>query len=136
MKMRRASLLLAAILFAGTAVAADQIKPPFKREEVDAPGTVEIWGDYGDGYIATNDPDLNVFTARLKTPEGDDLVISQLNAPYVCGSDACPIRIVRNGTPVYDDGACRYIEDFTLNPSMRTLFACDTAIPTIEAPKE
>lgn len=136
MKLTRISIVLAALLAAGSAVADGLVELPFARAEADAPESVKIWAGFGDNYIASKDPNLLVFTAKLKTPEGDDLVISQLNAPFVCGDVDCPIRIVRNGTVVYDDNACRYTEQFSLNPSMRTLFTCDAAIPTIEAPKE
>ncbi len=136
MKSTRISIVLAALLAAGSAAAESLVDLPFARVEADAPETVQIWKGFGDNYIARKDPNLRVFTARVKTPEGDDLLISQLNSPFVCGDIECPVRIVRNDAVVYDNSVCRYTEKWALNPSMRTLFACDTAAPTIEAPKE
>jgi hypothetical protein len=136
MTLKRISIACAAMLVAGAASAEGLVELPFSRAKVDAPETVEIWKGFGDNYIGSNDPNLRVFTAKLKTPEGDDLIISQLNAPFVCGDIECPIRVVRNGKLLYDNTVCRYTEKFALNPSMRTLFTCDAAVPTIEAPKE
>ncbi len=136
MKLTRISIVLAALLAAGSAVADGLVELPFARAEADAPESVKIWAGFGDNYIASKDPNLRVFTARVKTPEGDELVISQLNSPFVCGDIECPVRIVRNDSVVYDNSVCRYTEKWSLNPSMRTLFACDTAVPTIKAPTE
>jgi hypothetical protein len=136
MKLTRISIVLAALLAAGSAAAEGLVELPFARAEVDAPETVQIWKGFGGDYIASKDPNLRVFTARTKTPEGDDLFVSQLNSPFVCGDIECPVRIVRNDTLIYDNSVCRYTEKWALNPSMRTLFACDVAVPTIEAPKE
>lgn len=136
MKLTRIPIVLAALFAAGSTMADGLVDLPFARAEAGAPETTQIWKGFGDDYIATNDPNLLVFTAKVKTPEGDDLIISQLNAPFVCGDIECPIRIIRNGTIVYDSTLCRYTEQFSLNPSMRTLFACDAAVPTIDPPKE
>ncbi|MNU45037.1 hypothetical protein D3C71_338700 [compost metagenome] len=136
MKLTRIPIVLAALLAAGSAMADGLVQLPFARAEADAPESAKIWAGFGDDYIASKDPNLRVFTARVKTPEGDDLVVSQLNSPFVCGDIECPVRIVRNDIVVYDNSVCRYTEKWALNPSMRTLFACDAAVPTIEPPKE
>lgn len=136
MTLTRMLIALAAMLVAGAARSDGLVELPFARADVDSPDTVEIWKGFGDDYIASKDPNLRVFTARLKTPEGDDLVVSQLNSSFVCGDFECPIRILRNGAVVYDNSVCRYTEKFALNPSMRTLFTCDSAVPAVEAPKE
>lgn len=134
---KRLSVAMLAMLISAPAISQEtRVELPFERVEADAPSTIEIWKGFGGDYIDQKDPNLNIFTATLTTPEGETLQVSQLNAPFVCGDLECPIRIVRAGKVVYDDGACRYTEQFFVNPSMRTLFACSDAIPTIEVPQE
>lgn len=137
MPLKRLSIAIMAAFVSVSAGAQEvSVELPFKRAEIDSPQTVEIWKGFGGDYIERKDPNALVFTAELTTPEGEELVVSQLNAGFVCGGMECPIRILRGGRIVYDDGACRYLEQFSLNPTMITLFACDDAIPTIETPKE
>jgi len=137
MRLKRLSTAVMAALISVSAGAQEASVPlPFKRAEIDSPQTVEIWKGFGGDYIDRKDPNALVFTAELTTPEGEKLIVSQLNSGFVCGATECPIRILRGGRIVYDDGACRYTEQFSLNPTMITLFACDDAIPTIETPKE
>ncbi|NTF17451.1 hypothetical protein G6L37_03390 [Agrobacterium rubi] len=137
MFLKRLSVALIAVLAAGSVTAQDASQGlPFAHVENDAPQTMEIWKGFDDEYLARKDTDLNVFTAKIKTPEGDELLISQFNTSFVCGDFECPLRIVRNGKIVFDNSVCRYTEKYSLNRSMNTLFACDTAVPTVEIPVE
>lgn len=137
MFFRRTSIALLAMLAAGHAVAQDQGIPlQFTHPEKDIPLVTEVWKGFDDEFLARRDTDLNIFIAKIRTPEGDELVISQFNTSHVCGDIECPIRILRNGKTVFDDSVCRYTEKFSLNQSMNTLFACDRAVPTVELPQE
>lgn len=137
MGRKHLGLTIAAAMFAaiaGTLQADDGTALKFEHPAIDAPETIAIWKDFGDDEIVRNADKLDVFTARATTPQGAELVISQLNGSTVCGSDECPVRILRDGKLVYDDGGCRYTEDYALNASMNTLFMCDFAVPTVVEP--
>jgi hypothetical protein len=139
MTVNRLAAMAAAIMLAGAPVApamAGDINPPFASAPSDSPETLSIWKGFDDEYLTKKNPNLYVFTATVKTPEGANLTISQLNSPYVCGDVDCPIRIVRDGKLVFDDTACRYTEKFALNESMNTLFMCDRVVPTIQVPEK
>jgi hypothetical protein len=137
MTPRQIATAIGIMLVAGTAVAQDVgTDLPFARAPLDSPRTIEIWKGFDDEFLARKDTDLKIFTARVVTPEGDELLVSQFNTSLVCGSFECPVRIVRNGRIVFDNSVCRYTEKFFLNRTMNTLFACDQAVPTVEIPVE
>lgn len=127
-------ITFAAAMFAasgGLLVAADTTPLKFEHPPIDSAEVAAVWGSYGDGEITKNADQLDVFTAHATTADQAELIISQLNGPSVCGADDCPVRVIRDGKIVYDDGGCRYIEEFFLNPSKNTLFMCDFAVPTV-----
>lgn len=127
-------MTIAAAMFAalgGPLHAADTTPLKFEHPAIDSAATVGIWKSYGDDEIAKNADRLDVFTARITTPEGAELIISQLNGSSVCGTEDCPVRVLRDGKLVYDDSGCRYTEDYFVNSSMNTLFMCDFAVPTV-----
>jgi hypothetical protein len=136
MIIARIAATLTIALLAGSTSAQESIELPFVHSANDDPAIIKLWEDFGDNYIKSEDPNLNVFTATVETPEGDKLTISQLNSVRICSDADCPVRILRNEELVYDNDGCRYTEQFSLNASMRTLFMCDWAVPTISAPEE
>jgi hypothetical protein len=127
-------LTIAAAMFAafcGPLQAADLVPLKFEHPATDAAETLAIWKGFGDDEIEKNADKLDVFTARAKTADNGDLVISQLNGPTVCGDNDCPVRVLRDGKLLYDGGGCRYTEEYFLNTSMNTLFMCDIAVRAI-----
>lgn len=126
---------LAAVL-GHAAIAAETLIPlDFQVADQSSAETLSLWPEYEE-QLRSPSPYQNVFTAKLKTPEGDELVISQMNSPYACGDQECPVKVQRNGVTEYDNGACRYTEQFFLNESMNTLFMCDDAVPTVTLGKK
>lgn len=108
----------------------------YERVELTDPAARAIWGDYIDSYEITDPVWNSVFVAKMRTPEGDELLLSTMTTPIGCGDLDCPVRIVRNGKMVYQNSECRYMERHLLNPSMNTVFYCDDAVPTVAETKE
>ena len=120
-----------AMLVGGHAAASDALVPTeFAVSDQFSPETLAMWPEYKE-QLAEKDPMQNVFTAKATTPEGDELVITQMNSPFACGDAECPVKVIRNGKTEFDGGACRYTEQFFLNKAMNTLFMCDDAVPTV-----
>lgn len=127
-----AALIASALLCLSTPTFAEDMTPiPYAVAEADSPETQEIWKGYGDAESWKADKYLAVFTAKLKTPEGDDLTISEISSMAFCGDTQCPVRVIRNGKVAFTEMACRYNEQHMLNKSMNTIFLCDQAYPTI-----
>lgn len=130
------SVAIIGLMTATGSYAADTVPVDYEHVELTAPDARLVWGDYIDREEIKDPIWNNVFVAKMKTPEGDDLILSQMVTTVGCGDLECPVRILRNGKLVYENTQCRYMEKHFLNPSMNTVFYCDDAIPTVAEVKE